>query len=212
MAPIAPRSSSSKPRTKLPKSVRPTSQSIHSRKDTVKDPLQSFNDRPLSSHSVIPSRKRDKQQIKHSVLLSRLKSSAPGANRIQKKRANERENKKRRTQLRSRLGDLADALPEDQVNTTKGRAESSKFGNGASASKGLKTKPGHTKRLSKLKDMERERFAKNLGAMSVESSRRDEQADGGLKNPEVESPEDQRAQQHSQRWAALRAHITAQQG
>jgi len=134
-----------------------------------------------------------------------LKGSS--SNRIQKKRANERENKRRKTHLSSRLTDLGDALPETDKDRQQ-RSASSTAGAAIQMTMGLKTKPGHTKRLQKLKEMERARFAQNLGAMSADTSKElDSKAspeDSGVQSRSNE-------QQHSARWAALRAHITSQQ-
>lgn len=233
MAPVPPRrSSAQKPRTKLPRSARPASQSIFTRDASTKDTatssetaFEALNSHPLSSHSALPSNKRDKRQISHSLLLSRLKGNKPGssANKIQKKRARERENKRSKTQLSSRLKDLADVLPEEESkgNATVRQARSStSTAASRSDAAGLKTKKGHTRRLQKLKELERERFKRNLDVMGKGA------AGGGGAGPQGEkevlsqvaqafdestgiteqSPNPQR-----NRWAALRAHISRQQ-
>lgn len=214
MAPTIRKVSSTKARTKLPKSVRPASQSVLTRTATApQDVNASHEDDSLSLDSTLPNSKRDKRHIKHALLLSRLKGSRTGAsaNRIQKKRANERENKRKRTHLSSRLGELADALREDQVRASRAKSASSKDQSEVAGSRGLKTKPGHTKRLQKLKEMERLRFARNLGAMSAGSG----QTESGKENFNSQSAandlDDQPHQQHSARWAALRTHILSQQ-
>lgn len=208
MAPTPPQPSiTGRKRTKLPKSVRPPSQSICTRPDATSRPstsqLHSNHDRSSSTQSSLSSNKRDKRQIKHSLLLSRLKRANTGS-RIQKKRASLRENKRRRTNLTSKLSDLRDVLPADDATGRPARAGSSVKGQG-----GLKTRPGHTKRLSRLKEAEMDRFKKNMAAMG-EGSR--EGAPGTHKIDKTNTDADaQVSEQQSARWAALRAHITSQQ-
>lgn len=235
MAPVPPkRPTSQKPRTKLPKSVRPPAQSIHTREShanngtiSAETAVNSVNSRPLSSHSALPSSKRDKRQIRHSVLLSRLKGNKPGssADKIQKKRAREREHKRNKTQLSTRLKDLADVLPGEESKGTaavrQARSSTSTAVVVADAA-GLKTKKGHTRRLQKLKELERERYQRNLEVMSQGvgdgSGRRVEDGDvaTGQASDDVLSPTDMEAKsqqhQHPKRWEALRAHISRQQG
>ncbi|KAJ5115312.1 hypothetical protein NUU61_001071 [Penicillium alfredii] len=93
--------------------------------------------------------KKDKRQIKHSALLSKIeKHKTPKRRRASKK-------------LATNLESLADALPEaaddshdasSQVNVIK--------------QKTLRHKPGAMKRREKLEKVERDRFAKNMAQMS----------------------------------------------
>ncbi|KXG54218.1 uncharacterized protein PGRI_073620 [Penicillium griseofulvum] len=94
--------------------------------------------------------KRDKRQIKHAALVSKIEKNS------QKTPKRRRASKK----LVANLESLADALPEaeesndaaSQVNVIK--------------QKTLKHKPGAMKRREKLEKLERDRFNKNLTEMS----------------------------------------------
>ena len=205
MAPTPPKPSvAGKARTKLPKSVRPPSQSVNTR-STARDVPQTTHDRLWSSQSSLSGNKRDKRQIKHSLLLARLKGTQNGG-RIQKKRVNLRENKRRRTNLTSILSDLRDVLPDDD---TEGRRAN--VSHAAMAQGGLKTRPGHTKRLSRLKEAEMDRFKKNMAAMSEGPGKQDSDVTPGSTIGTDSGTQAQASDQQSARWAALRAHIASQQ-
>lgn len=164
----------------------------------------------LFSDSSLPSNKRDKRQIKHSLLLSRLKSSKSSTSKIQKKRIKARESKSRKEKLSVKLQDLGDALPDATSNIAM--SVSSQAGGIAAGStvvgQSLRQRPGHAKRIRKLGDMERKRFASNLSIMSGGKA----SAGSAKPSTSVASGDDSSSKDaHAARWAALRQHIQAQQ-
>ncbi|KAJ5178752.1 hypothetical protein N7492_001962 [Penicillium capsulatum] len=129
--------------------------------------------------------KRDKRQIKHASLMSRIAKSVPAQRR-------RRSSKK----LVANLESLADALPEaaeeshdaaSQVNVIK--------------QKTLRHKPGALKRREQLEKVERDRFAKNMAQMA---SLQPTPAAG---NREAAS-ESNAANSTTNRWSALRNFIS----
>lgn len=107
--------------------------------------------RPASSGDDFRTSKRDKRQIKHATLMSRI---AKSSSKTPKRR---RASKK----LVANLESLADALPDaedgshdaaSQVNVIKQNT--------------LRHKPGAMKRRERLEKIERDRFARNMAQMS----------------------------------------------
>ena len=148
-----------------------------------------------ASSSILPN-KRDKRQIKHSLLLSRLKlTSSPSAGIT--KNARKRQRQRREKHLVSSLGELADALPDpdpdpdENIDIGRGSPElahikiSGKSGSGQTATnpkvqtqthkmhkmhkqaQSLNRKHGYTRRVQKLSALERQRFERNLRAMAA---------------------------------------------
>lgn len=130
--------------------------------------------------------KKDKRQIKHATLMSKISKNA--SQNPKKRRASKK--------LAANLESLADALPDaaedshnaaSQVNVIK--------------QKTLRHKPGALKRREKLEKVERDRFAKNMAQMS------------GLQSTAQATPSDTAmdtadANPTASRWSALRSFIS----
>ncbi|KAJ5820417.1 hypothetical protein N7474_006008 [Penicillium riverlandense] len=146
--------------------------------------------KPAPGGGALPSRsgpfnddfrtsKKDKRQIKHAALMSKIeKTQKPKRRRPSKK-------------LAANLESLADALPEaeeagdasSQVNMIK--------------QKTLKHKPGAMKQREKLEKVERDRFAKNMAQMSSLTP----PANNAGSNPDASTT--------TSRWSALRNFISS---
>lgn len=128
------------------------------------------------------SSKRDKRQIKHATLLSKIaKSSAKSPKR-------RRPNKK----LVANLESLADALPEaaDEPNDVASQVNLIK-------QQTLRHKPGAMKRREKVEKVERDRFAQNMAQMS------------GLQSTATTMDHEiPAANPTANRWSALRSFIS----
>lgn len=107
--------------------------------------------RPAPFGDDFRTSKRDKRQIKHATLMSKIAKST--SNTPKRRRASKK--------LVANLESLADALPDaadeshdaaSQVNVIK--------------QKTLRHKPGAMKRREKLEKVERDRFAKNMAQMA----------------------------------------------
>lgn len=127
--------------------------------------------------------KKDKRQIKHATLMSKI---AKSSGKTSKRR---RASKKLVTNLES----LADALPEaaeeahdaaSQVNVIKQNT--------------LRHKPGAMKRREKLERVERDRFARNMAQMS------------SLQAPAIDDQVEASSESNptANRWSALRSFIS----
>jgi hypothetical protein len=113
--------------------------------------------------------------------------------------------------LLTTLEGLADALPDLE------RDEKGASGNGGEGKiklKGLKSRPGATKRREKVERMERERFGKNMAQLnSAVGVQKQEKTQVGVENMEVER--EKAAETNipatdatASRWAALRGFIS----
>lgn len=125
--------------------------------------------------------KKDKRQIKHATLMSKIAKSS----KTQKKR---RPSKK----LVANLESLADALPDaaDEAHDAASQANVIK-------QKTLRHKPGALKRREKLEKVERDRFARNMAQMS------------GLQTQAADSAEvSAESNPTANRWSALRSFIS----
>ncbi|KAK4869017.1 hypothetical protein LT330_006626 [Penicillium expansum] len=130
--------------------------------------------------------KRDKRQIKHAALVSKIEKNS------QKTPKRRRASKK----LVANLESLADALPEaeesndaaSQVNVIK--------------QKTLRHKPGALKRREKLEKLERDRFNKNLTEMSKITSA------PVTNNGEASTEASTESNPTAGRWSALRNFIS----
>lgn len=130
--------------------------------------------------------KKDKRQIKHATLMSKISKNA--SQNLKKRRASKK--------LAANLESLADALPDaaedshdaaSQVNVIK--------------QKTLRHKPGALKRREKLEKVERDRFAKNMAQMSGLQSTTDvKPSDTAMDTPDVNPT--------ASRWSALRSFIS----
>ncbi|KAL0264445.1 hypothetical protein SLS55_000395 [Diplodia seriata] len=149
-------------------------------------------DIPFSSFRVT---KKDKREMKHSLLMSKVqKSAAP-----KKKR---RPNK----QLVTTLESLADALPDagdDDGAEADGEDGTVEVGQAKIKHKSLKSRPGALKRKQKLERMEQERFEKNLALMSTGAS----QAPQGKSQDDMDMGNGPSTAPTSNRWSALRNFI-----
>jgi hypothetical protein len=142
--------------------------------------------------SLFPSTKRDKQQIKHAALMSKI--TKPSSNKVRRRRPNKK--------LVATLDSLAGALPDED---TPGQGSSTA---GAEAKdqvniirrKSMKSRPGAMKRREKIDLGERERFARNMAQMAASTAASNSEASitGQSKGPVAAT---------SQRWAALRGFI-----
>lgn len=127
--------------------------------------------------------KKDKRQIKHATLMSKIAKSS--ANTTKKRRASKK--------LVANLESLADALPDAAEGSHDATSQANVI-----KQKTLQHKPGAMKRREKLEKLERDRFAKNMAQMSGLQA----QAAGG--NAEA-SPE---SNSTASRWSALRNFIS----
>lgn len=139
--------------------------------------------RPRSLGDDLRTSKKDKRQIKHASLMSKIEKSS-GKN--QKKR---RASKK----LVANLESLADALPDAAEESHDAASQANVI-----QQKTLRHKPGAMKRREKLEKMERDRFARNMAQMSGSQA----QTAGG--NAESSSESNPTAN----RWSALRNFIS----
>ena len=171
-------------------------------------------DAALNPHSdrAIPTSKRDKRQIKHS-LLSRLRSTnALPKNPKSHAGISKSSSKTKAIQSRSRrpnkklkaaenLGGLLDALRDTESHESTGKDGSSGVTTAGIAA--LRSKPGVQKRRDKVAGAEMERFAENLAIMY-----------GGSRTTEGNIELSDQAEgrtgdcSRAQRFAALRRHIT----
>ncbi|KAE9993437.1 hypothetical protein EG327_005208 [Venturia inaequalis] len=140
-----------------------------------------------STDDIFHNSKRDKREMKHSLLLSKARKSA-GVTKTLKRR---RPSKKLVTTMES----LEDALPEleeAQIVTAKTGAPSVV----EARSKSLGSKPGVRKKRERIEREERERFGKNLAVLSMARPKDDGEGSGATSRT-------------SNRWAALRAHLNS---
>jgi Ribosome biogenesis protein SLX9 len=147
----------------------------------------------LDDDSPFKTLKKDKQRIKHSLLLSKAQRSSDKPSGIKKRR---RPSKK----LVTNLDALADALPDIM----------SKDGNGSATNaielKSLQSKPGARKKRDKLDKKERDRFGRNLAVLS---QAREAEENGKMSKA---ATTDASGQTPLNRWAALRQHIAGNMG
>lgn len=138
--------------------------------------------------------KKDKRDMKHSLLMSKVTKSAGTKKR-------RRPNKKLVTTLES----LADALPDADEDGSEAGGEDGavEVGQAKIKHKSLKSRPGALKRKEKLERMERERFEKNLALMTAGSS----QAPQGQQQEDMEMEGAPPAAPAANRWSALRSFI-----
>lgn len=120
------------------------------------------------------STKRDKRSIKHSLLLSKLSTSAPNSSAGVKKRR--RPNKK----LVTSLDALADALPDSSAAAAAASQHAAEGAEDAATAidvpgaqarivvkgRSLKSRPGALRRKKAVEDRERLRFERNLAEMA----------------------------------------------
>lgn len=126
--------------------------------------------------------KKDKRQIKHATLMSKIAKSS----KSQKKR---RPSKK----LVANLESLADALPDAAEESHDAASQANVIKQNT-----LRHKPGALKRREKLEKVERDRFARNMAQMS---GLQPQAADS---NAEITSESNPTAN----RWSALRSFIS----
>jgi len=172
MAPIRP-SSKSKARQHIAKSA------------AVPKPPSNYPSTP--TNSLFSTTKKDKRIIKHSILLSKIRKSAPKTG-LKRRRASKK--------LVTTLESLADALPSVLATSL----ENAGVAKPAEKAASLKSKPGVRKKRERMEKLERERFGKNLAILS-QARGTDEAGDKQQENGG-----------RSERWAALRAHIEASMG
>ncbi|KAM5433079.1 hypothetical protein MferCBS31731_007191 [Microsporum ferrugineum] len=139
-----------RPSTKVRKAVKTSSHpAIAKAKHSANDSLA----------SEFPSSKKDKRLIKHSSFISKIEKS-------HKKPLKRRRPSKK---LIANLDSLANALP-DAGDGGEGVSTYNIDGNtqvNVIRHKSLKHRPGAMKRKEKLNQMERDRFAKNMGQLAV---------------------------------------------
>ncbi|KLJ07171.1 hypothetical protein EMPG_17341 [Blastomyces silverae] len=199
MAPIAPKK-------------RTTTQAKIARKPTASTPSQG----PFSDTSTFRTNKKDKRQIKHSILLSKIEK--PRTKTLKRRRPSKK--------LVANLDSLVDALPDagdDNNNpndTNDKQREMLASQMNIIRQKSLKHKPGAMKRKETLDRRERERFARNLAQMAAASP--STAGDPGSLNNNNNNTPVHMAQSPSQpqpqlqaegaptsnRWAALRSFIS----
>ncbi|KAB8336656.1 hypothetical protein FH972_020967 [Carpinus fangiana] len=199
---MAPRRSVTRPRQRS--KATPTTSSM----STVAATTPKFNPhRSGTSPSSLDlaSNKRDRRQIKHSLLLSRASSSSDrrtsGISKSSARRRLRSTNSRKKERLAADLGSLADALDDAADESVPGEAT----GTGSSSrvaqaralltsTKSIKSKGGMQKRKAAIAAVERERMAQN---MAVLAGSRGQGPDTGADAARAE------------KWAALRRHITA---
>ncbi|KAF2139836.1 uncharacterized protein K452DRAFT_360080 [Aplosporella prunicola CBS 121167] len=136
--------------------------------------------------------KKDKRDMKHSLLLSKVQKSAPGSGSKKRRRPNK--------QLVTTLSSLADALP-DAADAGFGDGDEDgavEVGQAVIRQRSLKSRPGALKRKEKLERVERERFGRNLALMSAG------QPQGEQMQAQAQAPV---AATTGDRWKALRGFI-----
>ncbi|KAF2091301.1 hypothetical protein K490DRAFT_54194 [Saccharata proteae CBS 121410] len=165
-----------------------------------------------SAFSSIPTTKKDKQRIKHSLLLSKVKKSSASSGNKKRRRPNK--------QLVTTLESLADALPDD-VGAAGGLAGNAGLGGEGEGvevgqarvmrQKSLRSRPGAMKRKEKMEKVERERFGRNLAR--IQAGQVTQQDGAGGQEMAVEAGDGGGAvaaagvAPTADRWAALRGFI-----
>ncbi|KAI9728918.1 MAG: hypothetical protein M1828_000003 [Chrysothrix sp. TS-e1954] len=180
-----------------------------------------------TTSSFLPN-KRDKRQIKHSLLLSRLRTSSKSdkraaPSRIAKPKTTGTKRRRPSKKLVTNLDALADALPvqeEEGASTTRVGAglRASKSMSSSSAAKrqallstarSIKSRPGMGRRKASLERVERERYRRNLAAANGRRLLTDAPT-AGLSNEQVDATagaSSEEANSRTLRWDALRRHI-----
>ncbi|QDS70644.1 hypothetical protein FKW77_000884 [Venturia effusa] len=136
------------------------------------------------STDLFHNSKRDKREMKHSLLLSKARKSAGIAKPLKRRRPSKK--------LVTTMESLEDALPELEEHMVKAKTGARDVGD---KNKSLGSKPGVRKKRERIEREERERFGKNLALLSMA---RPDNAEGG-----------EAAGATSNRWAALRAHLNS---
>jgi ribosome biogenesis protein SLX9 len=144
-----------------------------------------------SETSVFSTTKKDKRRMKHSLLLSKVRKSSEKATGQRKRR---RPSKK----LVTTLENLADALPEVESRSLS-ESKSSKGDQGV-ITQTLKSKPGTAKKMERIVKQEKERFGRNMAALTQTSA---------VASDSQSAAEDS---QMNSRWAALRTHLANTMG
>lgn len=164
---------------------------------------------------VFSNTKADKRSIKHSILVSNIKTSGSAdSNRV--KKSGEKNLKRRRPQkkLVATLDSLADALPEfededeaveNDIATVrkakKGVNEDGSVTKGRQTNQSLKSRPGIMKRKAKIEALERQRFGMNIAMMAGRST------DSTALNAPAAASDKKEAGNFQDRWAALKRHV-----
>ncbi|PGH05841.1 hypothetical protein AJ79_06683 [Helicocarpus griseus UAMH5409] len=185
----------------IPKRKSKPSSAIAARKPSI--PTISSSNNAATNQSgpfedTFRTTKKDKRQIKHSVLLSKIQKST------QKTLKRRRPSKK----LVANLDSLVDALPD--ADDDQGQHGNNNDSQGISEQvnvikqKSLKHKPGAMKRKEKLDQRERERFARNLAQMAGTQAA-SAPAESGV---QAEAQTQPQGTSTSNRWAALRGFIS----
>jgi len=172
---------------------------------------------------LISSTKHDKQQIKHSLLLSRIKkTSKPNGSAIRKPL--HRNRTKSRGKLSTDLSILAEALPSESTSTSgvyAATSTSSKARTPILNGRSIRSKPGMQKRKAAISKFERDRFGKNMAAMISGTQNQGAGTESGIIRESVADEEILTADQVAQKaiptlvennpraasWAALRRNI-----
>ncbi|PGH05320.1 hypothetical protein GX51_03041 [Blastomyces parvus] len=197
MAPIAPKRRTAT-RTKI--SRKPTNTSTSS-------------SGPFSDTSTFHTNKKDKRQIKHSILLSKIEK--PRTKTLKRRRPSKK--------LVANLDSLVDALPDagDDNNNPNDNIDRQREIMASQMNiirqKSLKHKPGAMKKKETLDRRERERFARNLAQMAAAAPSTAGDPGSLSNNAPVHMAQAQSQPQSqlqtedaptSNRWAALRSFIS----
>jgi hypothetical protein len=161
------------------------------------------------------STKRDKRRMKHSLLVSKAKSSSVAdPQRISKTRRRTRHKNKLATNLNSILIAIEDidGAKQSHARAQAGLASSSSNSKEAEALKlrtmSLRSGPGVRKRKLQLEALERKRFKLNLAMMATAPVQSSISRDPSLQQTEETSAETE-TQNLQNKWAALKSHIQA---
>ena len=145
--------------------------------------------------SVFSATKRDRRAIKHSLILSKVQKSSDKSSSKKRRRPSKK--------LVATLESLANALPDITEQSDAQRRSAGK----SSAVKTIKTKPGASKKKAKIVREERERFGKNLAALSQAVS-----AAAAAPQSEPGAVKDGPATPKNETWEALRRHLQSTVG
>ncbi|KAJ0312359.1 hypothetical protein COL5a_002038 [Colletotrichum fioriniae] len=142
--------------------------------------------------------KKDKRTMKHSAFLSKVAKTAPGSGKTLKRR---RPNKK----LVATMESLADALPELE----EGAQTLDQLREGKVRHKSLKSRPGALKRKEKVVKAEVARFGASMAALASVPASNAGAANAGAMAVEETGAQETTPSATSNRWAALRKHISS---
>jgi hypothetical protein len=144
--------------------------------------------------TTFTSTKRDKRTIKHSILVSKARTSSDKSGGIKKRR---RPSKKLATDIQT----LADALPDEFDEVVPSQSSKLKSQPSSTQMQSIGSRKGIKKQIQRVVKEEQDRFGKNLAVLSQAAP---------SSTTIVADPS--RPAEKDSRWAALRKHLAGTVG